>query len=48
MVNCYDGDDVKSGNLCCCRVGIGNEGVGGVLTILFKVKAIGLKNLQHR
>ena len=34
------GDDIESWNLCCCtcRVGIGTEGMGGVLAILFKVK----------
>ena len=29
---------MESWNLCCCRVGIGTEGVGGVLAILFKVE----------
>ena len=29
---------MESWNLCCCREGIGTEGVGGVLAILFKVK----------
>ena len=36
MIN-YVGDDMESWNLCCCREGIGTEGVGGVLAILFKV-----------
>ena len=37
------GDDVESWNLCCCRVGMGTEGVDGVLAILFKVKTNWLK-----